>query len=411
MRFGRALVGACALLSVVAFPSHEPAGAATPTKYVNGWVPSWGITAGTASLATSAGIIATVSPFAYSAVGPATFAGGAEPLIDSITSKVPAGIPVIPSITDGTGKGVMAGILADGSDGGTRSQHVEAIVSLVLTKGYAGIDLDYEGFAFTDGRTSWPATQPNWVAFVRQLGDRFDQIGRTLSITIPPVWTNVTNGDRGYTVYAPGDIIDKIDQLRLMVYDYNVSSAGPIAPMSWVNNVIATTRNLIGASNMPKVMIGVPTYGRNWVTAKVGTCPANAALGTVSVLQRNAAALIASRGATPVRDASGEVRFTYQQTFTGTLTNAIPVPVYTPPSSTAGAVAPADPDALAPALRLTPPGSTVTCVVTRTVYYPDAEAVAARAKAAIDAGTAGIAIWALGYETPETWARLQNLAP
>jgi spore germination protein YaaH len=41
----------------------------------------------------------------------------------------------------------------------------------------------------------------------------------------------------------------------------------------------------------------------------------------------------------------------------------------------------------------------------------ETKAAAARAKAAIDAGTAGIAIWALGYETPETWARLQNLAP
>jgi len=408
MRFGRALVGACALLSVVALPSHDPAGAVTPTKYVTGWVPSWGITAGTASLATNAGIIATVSPFAFSAVGPATFAGGAEPLIDSIRSKVPAGVPVVPSITDGTGKGVMAGILADATPGGTRSQHVEAIVSLVQTKGYDGIDLDYEGFAFTDGSSSWAATRPNWVAFVRQLGTRFDEIGKTLAVTIPPIWAN---GARGYTVYDPAGIIDKIDELRLMVYDYSVSTAGPIAPMSWVNDVITTTRNLIGTPNMPKVMIGVPTYGRNWVTAKTGTCPANAALGTVSVLQRNADALIASRGATPVRDVSGEVRFTYQQTFTGTLTNAIPVPVYTPPASVAGAVAPADPNALAPALRLTPPGSTVTCVVTRTVYYPDAEAVAARAKAAIDAGTAGIAIWALGYETPETWARLQNLAP
>jgi len=405
MRFGRALVGACALLSVAALPSHDPADAATPTKYVTGWVPSWGITAGTASLATNAGIIATVSPFAYSAVGAATFAGGAEPLIDSITSKVPAGIPVVPSITDGTGKGVMAGIMANPA---SRTQHVEAIVALVLTKGYAGIDLDYEGFAFTDGTSSWPATRPNWVAFVRQLGDRFDQIGKTLSVTIPPIWAN---GARGYTVYDPAGIIDKIDELRLMVYDYSVGTAGPIAPMSWVNDVITTTRNLIGTSNMPKVQIGVPTYGRNWVTARTGTCPANASLGTVSVLQRNADALIATRGATPVRDASGEVRFTYQQTFTGTLTNVIPVPVYTPPSSSAGAVAPADPNALAPALRLTPPGSTVSCVVTRTVYYPDAEAVAARAKAAIDAGTAGIAIWALGYETPETWARLQDLAP
>lgn len=408
MRLGRALLGACALLSAVALPSRGPADAATPTKYVTGWVPSWGITAGTARLATNASIVANVSPFAYSAVGPASFAGGAEPLIDSITSKVPAGIPVTPSITDGTGKGVMAGILADPV---TRTQHVEAIASLVERKGYAGIDLDYEGFAFVDGKASWSVTKPNWVAFVNELGVRLHRTGKMLSITIPPVWGYPKDPPNGYWVYAPGEIIDRIDQLRLMVYDYSFSTAGPIAPMSWVNDVLATTRTLVRPENMPKVMLGVPTYGRSWVTAKTGTCPANAALSTVSVLQRNADALIAAKGATAARDASGEIRFTYQETFTGTLTTAIPVPVYRPPATTAGVVAPADPNALAPALRLTPPGSIVTCEVTRTVYYPDAEAVAARAQAAIDAGTAGIAIWAFGYETDETWARLQNLAP
>jgi spore germination protein YaaH len=399
------LVCACALLSVIALPSSGPADAATPTKYVSGWIPTWGIAAGTAPLATNAGIIGSVAPFAYTAVGPATFAGGAEPLIESIRAKVPAGIRVIPSITDGTAKGVMAAFLADPT---TRTQHVNAIVSLVQVKGYDGIDLDYEGFAFVDGTASWPATKPNWVAFVNELGARFDEIGKTLSVTIPPVWAN---GSRGYTVYDPRAIIGAVDELRLMVYDYNVASAGPLAPMSWVNDVIATTRTLVGPENMYKVQIGVPTYGRNWVTARSGTCPANAQLGTVSVLQRNADALIATRGATPVRDVSGEMRFTYQVTFTGPLTAAIPVPVYTPPANTAGAIAPADASRLAPALRLTPPGSIVTCVVTRTVYYPDAETVAARAKAAIDAGTAGISIWALGFETAETWNRLRSLAP
>lgn len=406
MRFGRGVAGVCALVSVLGVASRDPADAATPTKYVTGWIPSWGITAGTAALATNAGIISGVSPFAYSAIGPATFAGGADTLIDQIEARVPAGIAVIPSITDGTGKGVLAGILADT---GTRQQHIDAIVSLVQTKGYDGIDLDYEGFAFTDGSASWAGTRPNWVAFVTELGTRFDQIGKTLSVTIPPVWAN---GTRGYTVYDPRGIINSIDQLRLMVYDWSVGVAGPIAPMSWVNDVISTTRMLVETdANMAKVQIGVPTYGRSWVTARTGTCPANAAVSTVSVLQRNADALAASKGATAVRDASGEMRFTYQQTFTGTLTTAIPVPVYAPPASSTGVISPADPNALAPALRLSPPGSIVTCVVTRTIYYPDEFAVAQRAQAAITAGTAGIAIWALGYENDRLWATLRSIAP
>ena len=50
------------------------------------------------------------------------------------------------------------------------SQLEQVIVNLVVNKGFDGIDLDYEGFAFSDGRSSWTATRPNWAAFVAELG-------------------------------------------------------------------------------------------------------------------------------------------------------------------------------------------------------------------------------------------------
>jgi hypothetical protein len=74
-------------------------------------------------------------------------------------------------------------------------------------------------------------------------------------------------------------------------------------------------------------------------------------------------------------------------------------------------VATADPSGLQPALRLNPNGTQVTCTVRRTVYYPDADSVVQRAQAALAAGTAGIAIWALGYETPDLWPKLVAIAP
>ena len=37
---------------------------------------------------------------------------------------------------------------------------------------YAGLDIDYEQFAFADGRDTWAATRPNWVAFIDELSQR-----------------------------------------------------------------------------------------------------------------------------------------------------------------------------------------------------------------------------------------------
>ena len=73
------------------------------------------------------------------------------------------GIPLVASILDGTEPGAMAEILADPEQ---RATHVDAIADFAADGEFEGIDIDYEQFAFADGRDSWAATRPNWAAFI-----------------------------------------------------------------------------------------------------------------------------------------------------------------------------------------------------------------------------------------------------
>lgn len=379
--------------------------AAAPSRFVTGWVPYWESKDGVVGFGTAPGVFADQAAFNFSATGASaiTLVGGTSALAASVGAMRAQGLPVFATITDGTPKLAMQGILLDPT---TRAQHVQAIVTLAVTNGYDGIDLDYEGFAFDDGRASWANTQPGWIAFVNELANALHANGRLLSVTVPPIWDA---GKSGYWVYSWPEIIANVDRLRLMVYDWSFSAAGPIAPISWVQNVLSYVGQVIPPVHLHKVQLGVPTYGRNWAKVVSGTCPSNASLGTTSVQMSNAASLAASKGATPVRDVSGEMTFTYDTVFEGTLSMSLTPPTYTPPATPAAQVEEADPTGLAPAVRVMAPGAPVKCTVRRTVYYPDATSVLQRAQAAVDAGISGIAIWALGYETSDVWSLLSTV--
>jgi spore germination protein len=58
------------------------------------------------------------------------------------------------------------------------------------------------------------------------------------------------------------------DQVRLMAYDFHWQSgpAGPIAPATWVRDVLAYA---VGEIPPHKIVLGVPTYGYGWVGSDV----------------------------------------------------------------------------------------------------------------------------------------------
>ncbi|MFM7145539.1 MAG: glycosyl hydrolase family 18 protein, partial [Actinomycetales bacterium] len=258
---------------------------------VTGWLPYWFTTPakpqGINAAVANADLFTEVSPFWYSATvgGPIgiqvllnpNFTNGAANEAWAMGQLRAAGLKVLPSIADGTGKGRMAALLADST---RRAAHVQEIVNLVTSKGYDGIDLDYEGFAFNDGRESWAATQPLWRAFITELAAALHAQGKLLAVTIPPPcsMSGQCGPTSGYWVYDFANIAQQADRVRIMAYDYSVAGVGPIAPMPWVQAIVAYAA---GAAPAQRVQIGVPTYGRAW-TKKVGgkfqlsgTCPSS----------------------------------------------------------------------------------------------------------------------------------------
>jgi spore germination protein YaaH len=279
-------------------------------------------------------------------------------------------VPVVPSIIDAYDAGGMAKILADPA---TRAAHVEALAALAAREQWDGIDLDYERFAFADGSDTWDATRPNWVAFVQELSTRLHADGRQLAVTTPAMW--VSDGKVQYRVYDWASIIPYVDTLRVMTYDWSTSQAGPLSPLPWVRDTLAYATT----AGVPpgKLQLGIPTYGKDWVTSTDGTCPADADLDPDSVPLNEMDALLATTSAKPVRDASsGEMQFTYTDTASGTAAD----------------------------------GTTTSCTMVHSVWYLDAIAIGDRARLAAEHGS-GIALWALGYEPVWAWEAINAAYP
>jgi spore germination protein YaaH len=386
--------------------------ACQPNRFVSGWVPYWGGPNGRASIEEPgvSSLMSDLSPLWHQTDDDGTVDsyGNNSGLAATVATMQSQGVPVIPAIFDSQGTGVMSSILADPVK---RTNHVQHIVNLVIDNGYDGIDLDYEVFAFGNPKIQWPTITGHWVAFVQELAGQLHARGKLLSVTVPPVW-DFTPGDgnlSGYTVYAQGQIAPFVDRLRLMVYDWNISNPGPIAPMFWVNAVIAYSSAQVPTS---KLQLGVPTYGRHWETKanSAEVCP-DGAVTRSSVLMRNAAALAAANNVVPTRHTDGELTFTWNEVVTGTRGAPSPPPVWVPPSTVATAVTTPATGSLQPAIRLTPPNLVVTCTIKHTVFVPDAVSVRARAEAALAAGWSGIALFAIGYESLDIYQSLAGIAP
>jgi HAD superfamily hydrolase (TIGR01509 family) len=271
---------------------------------------------------------------------------------------------LVPSIRDEMPAGGMAAIL---SDPVTRTQHIDTIIEFADEMNADGIDLDYEQFAFADGRGTWAATSPQWVVFVRDLAAALHADDRTLTVSIPPVYDASTGTNSGYWVYDHAAIAEYVDAIRVMAYDYSVATPGPIAPLAWVQQSVDGTSAAVPEEYHHKLVLGVPSYGSNWVASTLGECPADAE-GRTNITARNVIDLATRRGGQPVFDPTiGEWSFSY---------------------------------------ALSVDDGVTSCVQNREVHWVDREGAAARVEIARRAGWGGVSLWALGYEDAEVWQSL-----
>ncbi len=171
-----------------------------------------------------------------------------------------------------------------------RERHIANICKLCMTRGYDGIDLDWESVLRAD--------RSRFTQFVRALGAKLHKQGKLLSIAVlaktsePGDWFGAKAED-----YAKLGAV--VDEFKIMTYDYSGSwsDPGPIAPPSWADAVLTFAESVVPSA---KIMMGIPFYGYDWHGQSAD-----------SLLWTDVQALISTYSPAIVRDASGEATFQY----------------------------------------------------------------------------------------------------
>ncbi len=408
---------ALALLMIISLAPHAIAVDNQPRKIVSGWIPYYSVKTvmpfikklptiptpaanspvtcetneyapediallNSSYLYTNKDLMKEVMPFWYTLKSPTVIrddystANPSWPIANTICLMRKSGLMLIPTITDGTDKLVLSGYLAKPE---VRTTIVKSIVDLVNKYSFDGIDLDFEGFAFVDGNTTWPKTAPNWVLFIKELSVALRAQQKLLSISAPYAF-NPAEKQKGYYVYSWAEIASSIDRLRIMTYDYSVAKPGPIGPITWTEKTLQYAISIMPAS---KVFIGLPGYGRDWITGVTGTCPATAPPGlkvgakAATFRMNYAAAKAAIDQAVPTFDVkSSEATYSYLQTFNG----------------------------------LTAKGAATACTVNRTVWYQNDRSYLERMNLVAKYRLGGSALWTLGMEDLAATTAMRNVA-
>ena len=378
-----------ALLAILLtlFTSNPANSANQPRKILTGWIPYWSIKTSLPAVLNNADLVKEVMPFwytlKYNSSAKAAFvadlyapANPSVPITTPLTALRAAGFQIIPTITDGMDKLVLANLLASAAN---RTKIAKTLADFVVTNNYDGIDLDFEGFAFVDGNTTWAKTAPLWAAFVKELSTLLHTKNKLLSVSTPYNF-NPAERQKGYTVYAWPQIAPHIDRLRIMTYDYSVAKVGPIGPMAWTEKTVAYATSIMPAS---KVYVGLAGYGRDWVTKVEGVCPAPFAKAikvgakAATFVMRDAAALAANYKTTPVFDEkTGEATFTYTKSYEG----------------------------------VTAAGLSTICTATRTAWYQNAQSYKLRADLVAKYKLGGVTAWTLGMEEPLAMESIRQTA-
>jgi spore germination protein YaaH len=278
-----------ALLVTPAAQAAEPAPSVSSARKVTAWLPHWDQARAMESFTANADLYAYASPFWYAMTttgGIARYSGAEDAAV--LSGIRGAGVKVVPTLTNAFDPVRTSAVL--GSDS-ARAAHVQAILDLVLSRSYDGIDIDYEAMAGAD--------RDRFSTFLRELSAGLRAHGRLLTVAVHAKTsdTGTWSGPQAHDYAAIGAVADRV---RVMAYDHSwsTSPAGPIAPLSWVDRVAAYAASRVHPT---KVELGMHLYGYDWVGSK-----------GEGITYATAAARASSTGAPRVWDATAaEPSFSY----------------------------------------------------------------------------------------------------
>lgn len=131
-----------------------------------------------------------------------------------------------------------------------RAAHIKEIMDLVETKGFDGINIDYEFLR--------DSQMEDFSAFIKELAGALHAEDKILAVAIHA--QSPGGATRGQDMRA----LQVADILAYMTYDehWETSKAGPVASLPWVEKVLMHARSL--GVDEKKIYIGLPLYGYDW---------------------------------------------------------------------------------------------------------------------------------------------------
>jgi cellulose synthase/poly-beta-1,6-N-acetylglucosamine synthase-like glycosyltransferase/peptidoglycan/xylan/chitin deacetylase (PgdA/CDA1 family)/spore germination protein YaaH len=125
-----------------------------------------------------------------------------------------------------------------------REKFINQLISQVKSKGYAGIDIDFENLS--------PGDKNLYSSFVQDLSKAFHSNNLQVMIDLPP----------GSDSFDYPLLCKSADKIIIMMYDehYKTSEAGPVASYSWFENELKSV-------DIPsdKLVVALANFGYDWV--------------------------------------------------------------------------------------------------------------------------------------------------
>lgn len=136
-----------------------------------------------------------------------------------------------------------------------RVKVISELTDAVVSRGYAGVDLDFEyiGSELADA----------YVSFVREVNDALDSLGDYITVVALAPKTSANQPGLLYEGHNYGALAEAADRVLLMTYEWGYTYGPPmaVAPINQVRRVVdyAMTEMAPG-----KAYLGIPSYGYDW---------------------------------------------------------------------------------------------------------------------------------------------------
>ncbi|UNO43225.1 glycosyl hydrolase family 18 protein [Streptomyces sp. MST-110588] len=268
-----------------------------PGRTVSAWLPYWGDTQGAYRDAVDhAAQLHTVSPFWYQADSGTlikSWPGAADKaVVDGLHA---AGIKVVPTVTESLDAATMGPLLGDAQ---RRAAHVDALMKVVASASYDGLDLDYERMAATGDTAQRERVRTGYNAMTTELCGRLHAQKKSCVVTV------MARTEAGGAYDYP-HLGRTADRMRIMGYDLHWAGGppGPLSSVGWYGDFL---RYATGSVPREKIEVAFPGYGWDWTAGSTARAQ--------HVTWKDAEALRKSKGiAYQFDESSGTPHFTYTE--------------------------------------------------------------------------------------------------